>query len=927
MAVVQLLIVVFDLFLLPTFSAMILAAGLGFSGIAERIGVLGLISLVPFLYLAWLLIYLFLCRLEMSFVFRRFPKLSRIEGKKDDLPTLIKLRGVQLCYVRLTQLLTLPFVRSILMYDSPIQRWVLRAYAPSVHMGRNVQISGTLYDPDLTELADDVTLGGFCALSAHSMNISPDGSVVYISAPIKIGPRATVGGESRIAMGVVIGEEGVVEPGSVVPPFTQIGPREVWGGNPATLRRRKDDSNASPLPIVATLSDNAGVSVDDVRGAVAAALQLPLETVTADFHAGQASQWDSLGQLTIAASLYDRLGIRLDPDVIFRLKSVPQILASLAGVIGPASATSDLALPTNPELLPLFDHEEATRLLATHYQGQSWPADVQEVRLVVAATFTARAMSTAVELWCRPFGLRATTEFFDFNQIEQALLLPTSSFRQKGTNLVLIRTEDLPLIRESEARAKIESMLSAIESFVAQTQGTSRLLVGTLPPVLEELSPEQRRFVDDLRTHWAKSLSKIDGVEVFDFSRIIDTIGVRDAMASKFDTIARAGYSLRVMQELGIQTARLLRARVRPPAKVLALDADNTLWGGVVAEDGLDGIKISSDGPERSFQLFQQWAVEQKNRGVLLVIVSRNEEGDVWEVFDKHPGMILRRSDIAGWRINWKPKSENLRDLASELNLGIDSFVFADDDTAVRAEVSARLPQVTVLPMPAEPAGYRDLVSKLWVFDGAQATAEDRQRTDMIQQERDRKELQQSAGNLDDYLRSLEVIVEMKRANEADLPRVAQLTQKTNQFNLSLHRRTLEEVREFWLRDSVYTLRAKDRFGDYGLIGVAMIRDNPAAGEPAKLDTLLLSCRALGRGIEEAFLHGIIEHARNRNASVLSAPFVIGPRNEPARDFMTRAGFPIEEGETPAYILSTDESRPCPEYLTFRMENPVAGPH
>jgi FkbH-like protein len=785
-----------------------------------------------------------------------------------------------------------------------------------------VQVAGVVYDPDLTELADDVTLGGFCALAAHSMNISPDGSIVFVSAPIKVAARATIGGEARIAMGVSIGAEAIVEPGSVVPPFTQIGAGEVWGGNPAVFRRHRDlgasetPSSAAPTSLGMEGSTAHPATVEDVRGAVAAALQLPLEVVTGTFQASEASEWDSLGQLTIAASLYDRLGIRLDPDLIFKLKSVPEIVAAVQSMRG-STRVSTIELPTHPELLPILDHEEATRALAAKYQAIPWPEGVRELRLVVAATFTARPMATSVELWARPFGLKVLCEFFDFNQIEQALLAPTSSFRDGGINLVLVRTEDLPRTSALDMQAKLDGLLSAVRSFLSATGGTVPLIVGTLPPVLEEIPDATRRWIDEKRRSWQTSLEGMEGIEVFDFARIIEMIGARDAAASKLDTIARAGYSPRVFQEVGIQLARVLRRRTRPPAKVLALDADHTLWGGVIGEDGLDGIKISSDGPERSFQLFQQLAIDLKNRGVLLAIVSRNEERDVWEVFDKHPGMILRRSDIAAWRINWKPKSENLRELAAELNVGIDSFVFADDDVAVRAEVSARLPSVTVLPLPADPAGYRDMLARLWVFDGAQATAEDMQRTEMIQQEKQRQELLESAGELTDYLRGLEIVVKMRPADEVDLPRVAQLTQKTNQFNLSLKRRSIEEVRQ-WLRtNSIYTLRAKDRFGDYGLIGVALVRDNAKAGEEAELDTLLLSCRALGRGIEEAFLFGLVEHARARRAGRLVAPVVTGPRNEPARDFMEKQGI---ERQADAYILATDEPRACPGHLLFEME-------
>jgi FkbH-like protein len=280
--------------------------------------------------------------------------------------------------------------------------------------------------------------------------------------------------------------------------------------------------------------------------------------------------------------------------------------------------------------------------------------------------------------------------------------------------------------------------------------------------------------------------------------------------------------------------------------------------------------------------------LELKKRGVLLVLASKNEEADVWDVFDRHPDMVLRRGDIAGYRINWKEKSSNLRELAEELNLGLDSFVFIDDSPVERLEVETNAPMVTVVPMPKEPARYAETLSKLWCFDSASITVEDTMRTQFMAQEQQRRESQENAISLQSYLESLQLVVEIQAAQEIDLARVAQLTQKTNQFNLSLIRRSLTEIREIHKSGTILVLNVKDRFGDYGLVGVAILKPENGC---MLLDTFLISCRILGRGVEQAFLCTLFDFAYHKNLKAILAPYRSGSRNGQVKTFLLKMGF------------------------------------
>ena len=283
--------------------------------------------------------------------------------------------------------------------------------------------------------------------------------------------------------------------------------------------------------------------------------------------------------------------------------------------------------------------------------------------------------------------------------------------------------------------------------------------------------------------------------------------------------------------------------------------------------------------------------------------------------------MVLRREDFAAARINWLPKSQNVKDLARELNLGLDSFVFIDDDDANRLEMEANAPGVTVIPLPVDAAQYVRVISRLWRFDAPQLTAEDQNRTLMIQQEQERKRLHETAGDFQSYLQSLSLRVTMRPAIDVDLPRVAQLTQKTNQFNLSLKRRSTSELGALGDRFTILVIEASDRFGDYGQMGVCILKHPARASEPFQLDTLLMSCRALGRGVEEAALHGLANLVKADGGDKLVAPLVVGPRNQPIVDFLNRNGFRSNDELT--YSLDVASGLSLPKHIEWQEPSAV----
>ncbi len=912
------------------------------------------VIIAPVVYLSWVILYLGICAFSTYRMGQRYPKPRYvvIRPGQSASPEVLGVRTAAMSYQRLVVLETLPFARMTGGLPCLSSLW-LRAYSPTLHLGSGVINFGHIVDPDLTEVGDNTVLGLRAALIAHALTVREDGAFVYTSTPIKVGRRVTIGGQAFVGPGCVVGDDAILMPRAVLPPFTQIPAGEVWGGNPATFLRKRNASELprfEPQPASATPASGAAadispatasgtptLSIEALRELVVNALQLAPDKVPAELSSVSCAEWDSLGQVAIAAALFDRYGIAIRDEDVFQIQTLRDIeelitkdtrepaahtveqkhgtiAAKLASVVDDGTDASP-ELPDDLEMLPLLEPQEATRALAARFGRE--PAGAQRLRVCIAASFTVQPVAPALRVWGRAFGFEIESCFADYDQIVQTLLDPTGQFaaNRAGVNVVLTRPEDLVPDAGEEPTGRMEDLLSALHSFTSDSISSGQLLVGTLPPGVSAYSPISERVAGSLRDRWASALEQFMGVEVFDFGRIVEHLGVERARNSQSEVSTRAPYSPQVYQGLGIALARSIRAARRAPAKVIALDCDNTLWGGVVGEVGLEGIQLGPDGSGRSFQLFQRYLKGLKDRGILLAVASRNEDRDVREVFEKHPEMILRADDIAAWRVNWEPKSKNIGELAEELRLGMDSFVFLDDNPVEQMEVKSLAPGVHVVPLPSDPSCYCETLGRLWLFDSPRPTGVDASRTRMIHEESRRKEESKSCRSLDEFLERLELQIEMGPPADQEWPRIAQLTQRTNQFNLSLKRRTLEQLRSVAADRLVMVLKAQDRFGDYGLVGTCILLPPDRSGA-CEIDTLLMSCRALGRGVEDAFLHGVAAAAVRQGASKLFARYVEGPRNNQVRAFLVRHRF--NEVQSHVFVLPLDELPPLPPHVRFR---------
>jgi len=335
---------------------------------------------------------------------------------------------------------------------------------------------------------------------------------------------------------------------------------------------------------------------------------------------------------------------------------------------------------------------------------------------------------------------------------------------------------------------------------------------------------------------------------------------------------------------IGTAIFRAIYGLQKNPLKVIVLDCDNTLWKGVCGEDGPAGVDVTPP-----FRALQEFMLAQTKAGMVLCLCSKNNEKDALDVFDQRSDMLLKREHLVSWRINWRPKSENLRSLAQELDLGLDSFIFIDDNPVECADVRINCPEVLTLQLPRDAESFAAFLNHVWAFDQAGATAEDRNRTRMYQQNRERHRHREESPSLKDFVQGLELRLDVAEATPGDLERVSQLTRRTNQFNLTTLRRSESEIRSFLERAGTRCLvvRAADRFGDYGLVGVVMLQ---AEADRYKVDTLLLSCRVLGRGVEHELVSRLARQALEAGKPLVELPFVPSGKNQPALEFLTSLG-------------------------------------
>jgi FkbH-like protein len=532
-----------------------------------------------------------------------------------------------------------------------------------------------------------------------------------------------------------------------------------------------------------------------------------------------------------------------------------------------------------------------------------------DIRIGIAASFTAHNFVQFLGASLLSAGYRPKIELGPYNQLFQVCLDPQQHFSANCDVIALLwRIEDLlqdeigGVLRQDkgaweQAAQKLDSLTAAISALRSAFTGMIVVSVPALPaglavgPLSLDNPTRLGAFHRAIVTQFTENVGKLEHIRLLDLDGIQRQVGSTVSFDARQWYLYKQPFTDQFLHRAGGQLARIVLAARRSAKKCVVLDCDNTLWGGIVGEDGIDGIELGSEFPGSAFCDLQQLLLHWRREGVFLAILSKNNEADVWEVFDKHSGMVLSRRDISAWKINWLPKAENIAFIAEALNIGLDSLVFIDDSPMEVAYMRQGQPDVTSILLPEDPAQFVSTLEGLDFFDRLDITGEDIARVDMMRAEIDREELSAKMTK-EHFLAALDLKIEFSRARSDDFGRVTQLINKTNQFNLTTIRRTIEEIRSLACSQNhrVYGLRVADRFGDYGLTGVAIIDISSDRGTWT-IDSLMLSCRVLGRGVESALLAMLASDAHAEGATEFVGSYVPTNKNRLCATFLADHGF------------------------------------
>ena len=524
-----------------------------------------------------------------------------------------------------------------------------------------------------------------------------------------------------------------------------------------------------------------------------------------------------------------------------------------------------------------------------------------------------------------------TIQSTGFGQLHQYLMDPNAPCWESSPDAALVWTRP-DAVCPSFARLKnfepvaLDEILQEVDAFAQLVQllsdrvPTVFIPSWTLPPGenglgILNMQPGLgiQNTLMQMNLRLAELLAEVPGFFVLDANRWIHE-GGRNACNPKLWVMAKIPFSNQVFKAAAQDVKSALRAVTGGARKLIVVDLDNTMWGGVVGDDGWENLQLGGhDAVGEAFVLFQKALKSLTNRGIVLGIVSKNTEEVALEAIEKHPEMALRKDDFAGWRINWEDKARNIADLTKELNLGLQSVVFLDDNPFERARVREALPEVLVPEWPESALLYQSTLLGMDCFDSATFTSEDRKRAAMYVAEKKRTTAKANLQSLDEWLHTLEMQVQVEEINEVNRSRIVQLLNKTNQMNLRTRRMTEAELME-WLDDENHHLlsfRVSDRFGDSGLTGILSWSKT---GDTLVIEDFILSCRVMGRKVEETMVAIACEKAKKGGIKEIVAEYLPTAKNKPCLDFWKRSGFTVNEAGD-SFTWSPTEAYPVPAHI------------
>ena len=559
--------------------------------------------------------------------------------------------------------------------------------------------------------------------------------------------------------------------------------------------------------------------------------------------------------------------------------------------------------------------------------GPEFPAH----RCAILRSFSVEPLVPILRSDAISLGINLSVYVGEFNAYAQEILDASSTLYAFAPDTVILAVQARDIAPElwngtGDAGA-VERVTAQFETWIRTFRGFSSanlVIHGLECPIFpaqgvydSQLEENQAERIRQLNRNLRKLTRDVRGVYFLDYDGLVARHGRQQWGDERKWLTVRLPIAAPNLVHMAREWMRFLAPLAGRSAKIVAVDLDNTLWGGVIGEDGLSGIQVGPEYPGAAFQELQRALLDLSRRGILLAICSKNNYEDALEALTRHPGMLLRPGDLAAMRINWNDKAQNLREIAAELNLGLDSIAFLDDNPVERQQVREQAPEVMVVELPSDPMRYAAAVRDCPAFERLVISEEDSNRGKYYAAEKQREALEQTALSREDFLRSLQQEAEVAAVDQFTLARAAQLTQKTNQFNLTTRRYTEQQLAELARMPGwhVHVIKVRDRYADNGWVGVAITHDQQ---DTCEIEAFLLSCRVIGRSVETALVAHLASEARARGMHRLQGWFLPTRKNGPAKEFYRSHGFELSSQTTGGELWSIDlECRAlrCPEWV------------
>jgi len=553
----------------------------------------------------------------------------------------------------------------------------------------------------------------------------------------------------------------------------------------------------------------------------------------------------------------------------------------------------------------------------------------KKIKIGILSSFTLNGLAESLQAKCASLKIGTNAYMCGYNQYNQDILnsesdlykfCPDVTFLILDTRSILGDLFYSPYKIDETSRKKFivnstDRIKNLCQTFTKNSNSKlviSNFSIPTYSPYgIYEHKTEYglKEMIWDLNKKLNEFVINTPSIYFYDFNSFITKFGEKNVFDYRQFFIGDIKIALNHIPKLSEELLAFIKPIVGLNRKCIVLDLDNTLWGGVVGEDGFDGIHLSSKSPGNAFVEFQRHLLSLHERGIILAINSKNNEDEAMKVIREHPDMILREEHFSCFRINWKDKVTNIKEIASEINIGLDSIVFFDDDPRNREFMKESLPEVLTIHLPKDPSFYSPTLMSLTDFNVMKITEEDKKRGKMYQQQLNRTKLLNTSNSLQDFLNELNIIVKIKQNDKFSIPRISQLTLKTNQFNLTTKRYQEEDIKNFSQNNDIIvgSAEVEDKFGNNGITGAFIIKKNNP--KEWNIDTFLLSCRVIGRGVENAIMSHILNEAKNQKIERVYASYIPTKKNIPCKSFLDDFGFK-KEGDNWVFVTKNDINIP-----------------